>query len=129
MLYLFHIQFHTVNMVVTVKSTIHTVIFTIIGYVKRCEEIYCIAKMFACFYTSFLCHFFQKRFCCWRKQCLEILYGACFMRKSSTNIASSVDRVIKRIHLCHNLLTNIRFNLFHIRQIFHVIFTARSICF
>ena len=49
--------------------------------------------------------------------------------ESSTNITGSIDGIIKRIHLRHNLLTDIGFDDFHARQIFHVILTTGWVCF
>ena len=53
---LFHIKLHTINMVITVKSTVHAIILTIVCNIKRCKQIYCISKMFTCLYFRFLRH-------------------------------------------------------------------------
>ena len=53
---LFHIKLHTINMVITVKSTVHAIIFTIVCNIKRCKQIYCISEMLTCLYFRFLCH-------------------------------------------------------------------------
>ena len=76
MLYFIGIEFLSVNIIVTVKSAINAVIFTIISNIKRCKKIYCVAKMFTCLYLSLLCHLLEKRSCCRWQKCLKILYTA-----------------------------------------------------
>ena len=44
-------------------------------------------------------------------------------------MAGCVFGIIERIHLRHDLLTDIGFNNFHAREIFHVAFTAGGVCF
>lgn len=53
---LFLIQLFTLDIVVTVESTIDTIIFTVVGYVKRREDIDGISEMFAGLDLRFSCH-------------------------------------------------------------------------
>ena len=72
-------QFLTMNVVVAVKSAVHTVILAVVCNVKRCEQIHRISEMLACLDLCTLCHALQKRLCGWRKQCFKILNAAGFM--------------------------------------------------
>ena len=72
-------QFLTMNVVVAVKSAVHTVILAVVCNIKRCEQIHRISEMLACLDLCTLCHALQKRLCGWRKQCFKILNAAGFM--------------------------------------------------
>ena len=72
-------QFLTMNVVVAVKSAVHTVILAVVCNVKRCEQIHRISEMLACLDLCTLCHALQKRLCGWRKQCFKILNATVFM--------------------------------------------------
>ena len=53
---LLHRELHTVNMVIAVKTAIHTVILAVISNVKRRKKVNCITKMLTCFKPCSLCH-------------------------------------------------------------------------
>ena len=63
MLDFLHVQFLAVNMVITVKTTVNAIIFTVIGNIKRCEKIHTVAEMVTALHSSFFCHLFQKWLC------------------------------------------------------------------
>ena len=58
---LIHGQFHSLYVIITIKSTVHAVIFTIIGNIQRRKQIYRIAEMLAGFQPGPLGHLLQKR--------------------------------------------------------------------
>ena len=80
LLNLLHGELHS-NFVVAVEATVYAVVFTIIRYIKRSENVNSISKMLAGFKSGSLCHFLKKRFCRRRKKCLEIFEGTCLMLK------------------------------------------------
>ena len=49
-------QFLTMNVVVAVKSAVHTVILAVVCNIKRCEQIHRISEMLACLDLCTLCH-------------------------------------------------------------------------
>ena len=58
------IQLCTADLVVAVKSTVNTVVLTVIRNVDRCKHADTVSEMFPCFDPCSLCDFFQKRQCC-----------------------------------------------------------------
>ena len=87
---LFHGKLHPVNVVITVKSAVDAVIFTVIGYVERREQIYCVAEMAACFKPCPLCRLFKKGLCRRGKQGFEILNGTGLMLQSRRHIVCRI---------------------------------------
>ena len=59
-LYLLRSQPHPVYIVITVESTVDAVILTVVGYVKRCEQIHVVAEMLACLYPGSLSHLLDE---------------------------------------------------------------------
>ena len=74
-----HVQLHPADMVIAVKSAVHTVILTVIGNIKRREQIHRIAKMLTGFNPCPLSHLLQKRFRRRGQQCFEIFYRTGFV--------------------------------------------------
>ena len=87
---LLHTELHAVDMVVTVKTTIDTVILAVVGYVQGSEQIHGITKMLTCFQSCTLRHLFKERFRCWRKECLEIFYRTGIVFQSCFHIGCSI---------------------------------------
>ena len=87
------------NVVITVKAAVYTVVFTIIGNVERGEEIDRIAKVAAGFQSCPLCHFLQERLGSRRKQSFEILRGTSLMGQGSADVLSGVGSIIISIYL------------------------------
>ena len=55
------IQLCASDLVVAVKSTVNTVVLTVVCNVDRCKHADTVPKMFPCFDPCSLCDFFQKR--------------------------------------------------------------------
>ena len=58
---LFFVQLCAADLVVAVKSTVNTVVLTVVCNVDRCKHADTVPKMFPCFDPCSLCDFFQKR--------------------------------------------------------------------
>ena len=125
---LLHGKLHAADMVIAVKSTVHTVIFAVICNIQRRKEIHGVSEMPSCLHAGPLGHFLKKRLCRRRKQSFKILHGAGFMIQRSPYIRSCVSRIVIAFHLIHNVTAHLRFNLFHPGQIFHMIFPKGRIC-
>ena len=124
MLYLISIEFLSVNVIVAVKTTINTIILTIVSNIERCKQIHRISKMFTRLNLCPLCHLFKKRSGSRWQKSLEILNIASLTVKCPAHINSSIFIIIIWIHLRENLIHNIRIYLLHSLHILHMISTA-----
>ena len=129
MLDLFHIQFHALDLVIAVETAVNAVVFAVVGNVEGREKINGVAEVLACFQPRLLCHFFQKRFGGGGEQRFEILNGTGGVLQGGFYILRRVSAVIVVIHPGNDVFTDIGINLFHSRQVFHVIFSAGRIGF
>ena len=116
-------------MVIAVETAVHTVIFTVVGDVQRCKQVYRVAKMFAGLDPGFLCHLLQERLSGRGEQSLEILDRTGVVIQSSPNIPRGILGVIVAFHLGHDLTADIGFNDFHSRHVLHMIPAAGRVCF
>ena len=109
------------DFVVTVKTAVNAVIFTIIGNVDRCEHVDAVAKMLFCLNLSCLCNFFQKRKCGRREQRLKILRCAFRMCQRTFYIFRGIFCIVIVFHGINDLIHDIGADILHIRQIGHVV--------
>ena len=108
-----------------VKSTVNTVVLTVICNVDRCKHADTVSEMFPGLNPCSLRDFFQKWQRCRRKQCFKILRCTVVMSKRSPYIRFCVLIIIICVHCGNNLIHYIRFfQLFHIRKVLHVIDTV-----
>ena len=93
------IQLLSVDIIVAVEPTIDTIIFAIICYIKRCEQIYCIAKMQSGLIVCSLCHLIQM----WKsrrgKQCLEVFHIDGSLVESPPYVHICVFFIVIIVHL------------------------------
>ena len=121
------IQLFALDVIVAVESTIDTIVFTVVGYVKRCEDIDGISEMFAGLDLRFSRHLLQVWLCSRRKQCLEIFDITGLMHQRTAHIRIRVFVVIVRFHGGQHLVHDVRIYTFHTFHIFHMICTGRRI--
>ena len=115
----FHVQMAAVNLVLTVKSAINTLILTIIGDIKRCKQLYAVAEMLFPFSLCLFCHLFQKWLCCRRKQSCELLHGASCASQGSLHLFCCVSCLFKCLHGSLNFFKHLRIQLLHVRLVGH----------
>ena len=126
---LFHVQLHTLNVIVAVETAIDAVVFAVVCNIERRKEIDVIAKMATRLNLCLGSHLFKERSCCRRKQSLEVFNRACVVLQGKLHIACGVLGSIIAIKCIENLVADVGVNHFHSRQVFHDVRTDRRICF
>ena len=127
MLNFLEVQLLSMNVIVTVESTVNAVILTVVCNIKRRKQINRIAEMLARLDLRTLRHPLQKRQRRRRQQCFKIFHRASLMLQSRLYLFGGVFPVIVGVHLLEHLVHNIGINLLHTLHIFHVIGAARRI--
>jgi len=129
MLDLFHIQLHTLDVIVAVESAIDAVVFAVVCDVERSEQINVVAKMATRLNLCLGCHLFEERSGCRRKQSLEVFDSAGVVLQRKLYVAGGVLGIIEVVGLRKHLVADVRLDDFHSWQVFHDVCTDRRIVF